>query len=37
MIEVDSDDEGSHDDKLPVMATSELIVLAEKIEAGHIS
>ena len=36
---MDSDDEGKddHDDKLLAMATSELLVLADKMEAGYVS
>ena len=38
VIEVDSDNEdGCGDDKMVVMATSELIVLAKKLEAGYVS
>ena len=35
-IKVDLDDEG-HDNELPAMATSELLVLAEKMKAGYVS
>ena len=38
VVEVDSDiEDGCGDDEMAVMATSELIVLAEKLEAGYVS